>query len=85
MSFRFLGDESNTQREEPEEPAGRIGIYRNFWKRRGLSQDAVDGRLNDVWDQFKYPSWADLMRAKERARERQAKRPDKCLPCRKFR
>jgi hypothetical protein len=66
----ILGDASNVRREDPEEPVEKTGIYRNVWERKPLSIDAVDGRLRDVWNRFEYPSRADLMRAKLRARER---------------
>jgi hypothetical protein len=72
----LLGDEKNTRREDPEEPIENTGIYRSRWERKPLAPNAPDERLKDVWDQFEYPTKADVMRAKGRAVERRSRRLD---------
>lgn len=67
----ILGNEDNLDREDPEEPVERTGIYRHLTDRKPLDRDEFDGRLRDVWTRFEYPSRADFMRAQERAYDRQ--------------
>ncbi|OAQ70266.1 hypothetical protein VFPPC_02766 [Pochonia chlamydosporia 170] len=67
----ILGNEHNLNREDPEEPVGRTGIYRHLTDRKPLDRDEFDGRLRDVWTRFEYPTQADFMRAQERAYDRQ--------------
>lgn len=64
------GDQSNTVREDPEEPIEWTGIYRYRWDRKPLGPDARDGRAGCVWRQFDYPTKADVDRARARASER---------------
>ncbi|KAH7022036.1 hypothetical protein EDB80DRAFT_693958 [Ilyonectria destructans] len=66
----ILPTREDTQREDPEEPIEKTGIYRNIWERKPLPIDAPDMRLKDVWDQFEYPLKGDFQRAQHRAYNR---------------
>ncbi|KAF4467096.1 hypothetical protein FALBO_6032 [Fusarium albosuccineum] len=63
----ILGDLSNRERVDPEEPVELTGIYRDKWERKPLSKDDDDARLRDVIDLFNYLSQDEWAAAKDRA------------------